>query len=296
MTRYDYRKSVIEHLEDVERAIAIAKGLKVQGDKDINLRAQKEHRDYGISGATTEPTVDENGVEGSPRYTQDQFNALTEEDQRQKIDEGFNWKQGRRMALAKRGIREHLEEIVGSEGKVDTKLTGIIDQKDVLANIDANDTELVQKYTQYKSSKDLEKSIQDNKPIDPKVEDQLKKLESAARAQKGYDNVMAAGLGEQLAQSAAKLAQLSNGEGLSREDLLKGAKRIKKESERKLIEFAGRDYEEKAVVVVYKALRKMVTSGDPEDEDKAAQLYFAAQKGYGLGERSFKDIFPERSR
>jgi len=281
----DTKEGILNLIETADRGAIISKGLDSDVD-EITSRAQTEKTSYSLKGLTQDP-FDSNGT---PRYTVDAFNALSEEDKEKKIDEGLAWRQSNSARNAVNALAHNLESVLKEGDIYDPKLVDIAGTEPVVKSADASQRELLQAYGQYDALRRLHEKIQNNEP--PEIpEAELIKIVSASEYKTQFDYLRSQGYNDKLADLGGKLAMLAPSEEPSNEKLLRGIRKRRVDEERDLKNKHGDDYREKVAEAVGQSIEKMATSGDTTKEQLAIALFYDAHRGYAPGEREFREVF-----
>lgn len=284
------RKVVLSRLDAVERGDTIEKALKSHGNH--NKDARKKKIEYGLEGLTDTSLYD-----GNARYaSKEDFEARVAEEEREaKLEEGAQFRLVRSEAMATRGLIQNIDNILKTEGKYDSKLVDIANSKDIMESASAGDDELLNAYANYKKYDNIVKKLKDKKKVRLEDKEELRKFASVGMGRKKYKEFRGKGYTEVEAQAVAKVSELAPTEEVDNETLLIGAEEIRRKVESRVKEIAGKDvnYKERIAEIVGKSLTEMAKSGDAQKEITAAHLYYRSQKGYGLGERKYNDVFPK---
>ena len=268
------KDEIVRNLEIAHEGAVIARGLESDVIAD---RARQERDNYGLKGLIETPFFPDE----RPRYTQPQFDALTDEEKEQRIDEGFQYRQKRRLAD---GIKDLSSKF--DENTKDSPLTNIANAKEIVENASESNRALLESYAPMARYNQYIKELSDpDTKLSIEDEGELKKIASVTASKKQRDVLK--GYSESLREIGAKLAGYLPSEIVSEDELKAGVEELKERTSKMLKSRFGEDYEAKATTAVREALRSLVSSGNPDKEKMAASLYLRAEKGYGLGSQDF---------
>ncbi len=268
------KEEVIKSLEIAHEGAVIAKGLDSEVSAD---RARTERDNYGLKGLLETPFY----ADGRPRYTQAQYNVLTDQEKEQRINEGFQFRQGRGQADGIKGLASKLDEVTDEKG-----LLKIANVKQVIENVKDDERSLVESYAPIARYDQLIQDLSDpKKKVSAQDEEEMKKLASAAASRKQLDALK--GYSESLRETGAKLAGYLPSDEVSRDELKAGAEDLRKRIAKNVEAKFGADYKIQVANAVRGAMSSLVKSGNPDKERLAANLYLKSEKGYEVGNQDF---------
>lgn len=281
-TSKEMKADILKQLERADVGSVIAKALTSRNKKitEAGLKARNEHGKKAL-------LEDSFYEDGRPRYTAGQYNALTDEDKGQQGSQALSLRTGKSITDAISGLASNLESIVQSDAGLDKGLAKLAGVEQILAQVKSRDRELLKSYEAlnvYDAAAKAYKKGEDA-GLDEK---QLREVISQGSARAAFKRNES--YGRDLAALAADLAKLAPSESLSNDQLAAGAESARKELKGDMEKRFGKDYENKVAKAVLYSLKRMVTSGDDEQETMGANLYYRAQRGYGIGERKLADI------
>lgn len=280
-----HRKEVFDALDKVHEGLVIAQGMESSGD--TKKRAEQERDRYGLHSLLNDPFHEDR----SPRFTQDRFNQLSDEDKRNKIEQAHAYRQNISLSNAIETTSRHLDDVIKDDkGAYVPSLTKLANVKEVIENSPEDSREMLTAYAPAVTYSRLAKKLKDGKALSTEEQDNLKKAASASAYRKQYKSL--AGKPEQLRKLGAELAALAPSEEATKEELIDGADGIRKEIEAEMKTRYGDDYEAKVSKGVGESFRKMIKSGDAKKQNAAMSLLYMSERGYGLDERDFEEVFP----
>src|SRR3989344_3509466 len=170
------KDETLKNLEIAHEGEVIARGLESDVVAD---RARQERDNYGLKGLIETPFF----PDGRPRYTQPQFDALTDDEKEQRREEGFQYRQKRRLAD---GIKDLSSKF--DENTKDSPLANIANAKEIVENASESDRTLLESYAPMARYSQLIKELSDpNTKLSIEDEGELKKIASATASKKQRD-------------------------------------------------------------------------------------------------------------
>ncbi len=277
------KDNLLSRLELADKGQIIAKGLK-SFVRDVNKRANLEKEQYGRDAILN----DQFYPNGRPRYTQDAFERLSDDERKQKLEEAHAFRVNKSMVDAVNDFRVNPEEALKEADKYSSKLVDIILEKGVIGEAPTEKQEIISAGAGYISYKKLKEDLESGKAIHGENEKQLRELASRASADIMYNHLE--GYPEELRKLGAQYAALASSE-ITRDNMIVGANKLIDETRNELIKKYGNDFEDKLAEAVGSTLVKLVKSSDAKKEQIAVDLFYKAHKGYSIGERDFLEVY-----
>lgn len=276
-----YRDKVLEKLELVDKSQAILSGL----DSSVSCKRAGEERDkYGLEALTKDSYYPNE----KPRYSEDAFNKLSEDEKKQKIEEGVAYRQGKSLTDSIRDFAADPDAVLKEGDKYRSKLIDIANAEIIVNSASEKDHEILSESAAYINYQKIAKDMDEGKPIPPQLKQNIEKIVSAAASKKMYDALK--DYPEKLRELGARVAALVPGE-ITSDSYKDGVKELRDRAKKELVDRYGENFEDKLSEAVGKTLATLVKSSNPKKEQEAASLLYRAEKGYGLGERDFKEVY-----
>ncbi len=279
---------LLSELEMVDEGLILARAKESPAKaKD----ADKKFTEYGRDALLNDPLEN-----GSPRYTEEQFNALSEEDQKNKADEGARYRVTRKREDAVRTLAKDPDKVLKRDGNYDSKLVNIANTKDIMERVDNPDErKLLEDHSRYIDRENAVKRVKDGKLPEGMSKEDMNKLAANASYERAYASRKKAGATDKEADMAGKLARPAPSEDIfsdaNKPYLVKAISKMRDETEAGIKRTYGDNYREKIAEIAGKRIATMAKSGDPEEEGKALNLLYNAANGYSIGERSYSEAF-----
>ena len=277
------KDNLLSRLELTDKGQIIAKGLK-SFVRDVNRRANLERDGYGRDAILNEPFY----PDGRPRYAQETFERLSDDEKKQKLEEAYAFRVNKSMVDAINDFRVNPEEALKEADKYSSKLVDIISEKEIMGEAPAEKQEIISAGAGYASYKKLKKDLEAGKAIHGENEKQLRELASRASADIMYNHLE--GYPEELRKLGAQYAALAPSE-ITRDNMIVGANKLIDEARNELVKKYGADFEDKLAEAVGSTLVKLVNSSDVKKEQAAVDLFYRAHKGYSIGEKDFSEVY-----
>ncbi len=274
-------EGILGKIELVDRAQIIESGLQ---SATHNKKAGEERDKYATEGLTK----DAYNPDGSPRYTPDAFGRLTEDEKKQKISEGYAFRQGKSLIDSIKVFAGNTDETLKDGDKYSKKLVDIAYEEIIMNSADDKDKPVIFDSRMYSTYKSIAKDLDAGKPMTPELKENLKQVAYAGAAKKKYDELK--DYPEELRQLGSKVAVPVDSE-ITPEHYKTGIKELIGKEKKNLVNKYGDEFEGKIAESVGKTLVTLVKSSKPEKEQAAIKLLYKANKGYGIGERDFKEVY-----
>jgi hypothetical protein len=275
------RDEILANLDRVDLVEIIRKGLESATSSE---RAVQERDNYGKDSAIN----DSYHPDGRAFYTEEEFNRLSEEQKKQAIEFGFNFRQQKSLEDAVKNFSTNPDDALKEGNRYSSKLVDIAYQEAIIQEAADDKKELINASKPYSNFAKIVKDIEAGKPI-PLSEEEQEKVAGIAATKKMYDHL--AGYSEKLRELGSKYAGFVAGTKKDKEDIKAGVKELRDRSKEDLKTRYGDDFEEKISEAVAGSLTNLIRSSDAKKEQTALNLYLSAFNGYSIGERDFNKVY-----
>ena len=277
------RNDLLSKLGLVDRGAVIQKG---KDSTAVAQRADFEEEAYGLDSLLHAPYKPNNG---NPRYTDNEFNALDDDDQDQKIKEGFNFRLITSLKDAVSMLSRNTDDVLKDGGNYHPELANV--SGEAVEHADRADRKVLGRHAIFNTYRRIVDNLIARRDIELSEENEIK-IASEAAYKMQYDHFKSLGYTDRDANASAKLAIIAPSEEIPYSYLLAGAIRMRDKAERGLQRAYGNNYQEVAAQAVGKTIEKLVNSGDSNKEKKATDLFYRAHRDKSIGERDFNEVFP----